>query len=86
VEDLNEDGEINKEDLELMILRNKSRAQRHMAWISISSMLLATVFLFSPAISDSRIEALSDILGLFYLSLSGIVGAFMGFTTWMAKK
>ena len=38
------------------------------------------------AMPVDRIEALSDISKLFYISGAGIVGAFMGATAWMSKK
>jgi len=39
-----------------------------------------------PFMSVERINALSDISNLFYLSGAGIVGAYMGTTAWMSKK
>jgi len=42
--------------------------------------------LFMPIISESRVSALGEILGLFYIAQAGVVGAFMGVTAWMAKK
>ena len=33
-----------------------------------------------------RVEALSDISNLFYISGAGIVGAYMGTTAWMSRK
>ena len=33
-----------------------------------------------------RVNALSDISNLFYISGAGIVGAYMGTTAWMNKK
>jgi hypothetical protein len=33
-----------------------------------------------------RIQALSDISNLFYISGAGIVGAYMGTTAWMSRK
>jgi hypothetical protein len=38
------------------------------------------------AMPVDRIEALSDISNLFYISGAGIVGAFMGATAWMSRK
>ena len=86
MEDLNNDGLYTKEDVEIDALSKKSAAQRQMAWTALLAMLAATGFLFSPYIEEPRVEALADLLGLFYLSCSGIVGAYMGFTTWMNKK
>jgi hypothetical protein len=33
-----------------------------------------------------RVQALSDISNLFYISGAGIVGAYMGTTAWLNKK
>jgi hypothetical protein len=38
------------------------------------------------AMPIEKIEALSDISNLFYISGAGIVGAFMGAQAWMNKK
>jgi hypothetical protein len=50
-----------------------------MAWLAMISMVSFTVLLFSPVLSDSRVQALSDLLGLFYIAQAGVVGAYMGF-------
>ena len=63
--------------------RDKSEAQKMMAWLAIIVMILATIILFTPLIPDSRVNALSDLLGLFYFSLCGIVGTYMGATAFM---
>ena len=39
-----------------------------------------------PWVTIERIEALSDISNLFYISGAGIVGAYMGTTAWMSRK
>jgi hypothetical protein len=45
-----------------------------------------TVLLFMPFIPDARIALLKEISPLLYLSLSGVVGAYMGFTQLGDKK
>jgi uncharacterized paraquat-inducible protein A len=64
----------------------KQAAQRRMAWVAIWSMIIFTVVLFSPLVSDARVNALADLLGLFYIAQAGIVGAFMGVSAWMSRK
>ena len=64
----------------------KADTQKRMAWVAMLSMVAFTVALFSPVISDSRVEALADLLGLFYIAQAGVVGAYMGVTAWMSKK
>jgi hypothetical protein len=91
--DFNMDGVTSHEELltlkeleELEMLDRKQSAQKKMAWVSICAMVGVTVLLFSPIISIERIDALSDLLGLFYISQAGVVGAFMGVAAWMSRK
>jgi hypothetical protein len=37
-------------------------------------------------IPDSRVKALADLLGLFYIGQASVVGAYMGFTAYMSRK
>ena len=87
------DGKVSKEDLEksnelleLELREEKADAHRRMAWVAIISMIVFTAVLFSPVVSESRVAALADLLGLFYIAQASIVGAFMGVTAWMSRK
>jgi len=87
------DGKVSKEDLEksndlleLELREEKADAHRRMAWVAIISMIAFTAVLFSPMVSESRVAALADLLGLFYIAQASIVGAFMGVTAWMSRK
>ena len=91
--DLDQDGEVSAEDVaaveklaEVERQDRKQQAQRRMAWVAIWSMVVFTVVLFSPVISDSRVSALADLLGLFYIAQAGVVGAFMGMSAWMSRR
>ena len=91
--DLDNDGKIGRRDidqsdrlLELELREEKADSQRRMAWVAIVSMIIFTLLLFSPIISDSRVSALADLLGLFYIAQAGVVGAYMGVTAWMSKS
>lgn len=91
--DMDRDGQISSDDLdqanamlELDLRESKANTQRKMAWSALLSMAMFTLYLFSPFISDSRVEALADLLGLFYIAQAGIVGAYMGVTAWMANN
>ena len=57
-----------------------------MARYTLVGMGLFTAAMFTPWISIERIEALSEISNLFYISGAGIVGAYMGTTAWMSRK
>lgn len=91
--DMNGDNNISSKEvtiadklLELELREEKADTQRRMAWMAMLSMVMFTVVLFSPIISDSRVEALADLLGLFYIAQAGVVGAYMGVTAWMNRK
>jgi uncharacterized membrane protein len=77
---------VMKELTEIERADRKQRQQRYMAWVAIWSMIVFTLILFSPMVSDTRVNALADLLGLFYIAQAGIVGAFMGVSAWMSRK
>jgi hypothetical protein len=79
-EELEHAKEIKKVETEL----RKNLAQLRMARYTLISMGVFTVAMFF--IPLGRVEALSDISNLFYISGAGIVGAYMGTTAWMNKK
>lgn len=82
----NQDLKRRQEMLELELREEKADTQRRMAWTAMIGMLIFTAILFGPLIPDTRVQALADLLGLFYVSLAGVVGAYMGFTSWMSRK
>ena len=91
--DIDGDGIVTDEELEHAkeikeTERNlrKSLAQLRMARFTLIGMGIFTAAMFTPWVSVERIEALSDISPLFYISRAGIVGAYMGTTAWIAKK
>ncbi len=93
ITDLDKDGKISKKDietsnasLELELREEKADAHRKMAWTAIVSMIAVTIIVMSPSVSDSRVQALGDLLGLFYIAMAGIVGAYMGVTAWMSRQ
>lgn len=77
--------EKSKEMLELELREEKAEAQKKMAWIAMVSMLIFTVVLFLPVMSDERVTALADLLGLFYIAQAGVVGAYFGAAAWMSS-
>tara|TARA_R110000851_G_scaffold211778_1_gene364454 strand:+ start:593 stop:931 length:339 start_codon:yes stop_codon:yes gene_type:complete len=91
--DLDGDGVVTLDEiarkermLEIELREEKAESQKAMAWIAIATMLGFTGLLFSPIIEETRVNALSDLLGLFYLAQAGVVGAYMGATAYMAGK
>jgi len=87
--DLDGDGVVSDNELaaaEALEKHEKADAQRRMAWISLISMLIFTAMVFLPVFPDSRIKALADLFGLFYIGVAGVVGAYMGMTAYMSAK
>jgi len=87
--DYNKDGDLDEFDIalrEAAIKEAKLEAQQKMAWFCIVLICTVTLFLFTPFVTDSRIEVLSDVLGMFYIACSGIAGAYVGVTAWMSRK
>ena len=70
--------------LDRELREEKADTQRYMAWVSLSSMILITSALVCPFVSVERVHALGDLLGLFYIANAGIVGAYMGFQSWLS--
>ena len=91
--DLDGDGTVSDEEikrsqdmLEIELREEKSEAQKRMAWVAMSSMIVFSMALFTPFVSESRVAALADLLGLFYIAQAGVVGAYMGVSAWMSRK
>ena len=91
--DLDHDGTVSDVEidrgnrlLDLELAEEKSHAQRRMATCAIVAIVAFTAAIVSPLVSDSRVNSLSDLMGLFYISMAGIVGAYMGVSAWMSKR
>ena len=74
--------EIKKTETEL----RKNLAQLRMARYTLIFMGLYAVFLASPLCSAEKLEGLAGVTDLIFLSGSGIVGTYIGMTTWMSKR
>ena len=72
--------------MELELREEKSEAQKKMAWVALGTMIVFTAILFTPSVSEGRVSALADLLGLFYIAQAGVVGAYMGVSAWMSRK
>lgn len=64
-------------------VREKAKTQKQMAWTSLLSMIGLTIVMFTPWVDDARVHALGDLIGLFYISMAGVVGAYMGVAAWL---
>lgn len=73
--------------LEIELREEKAESQKKMAWVAMLMMIGFTgVLFYDGLISDSRVNALADLFGLFYIAQTGIVAAYMGATAYMAGK
>jgi len=91
--DLNDDGVVDDQEikrsqdmLELELREEKAEAQKRMAWMALASMVLFTCILFTPYVSESRVNALGDLLGLFYIAQASVVGFYFGASAYMSRK
>ena len=91
--DLDGDGTVSDEEikrsqdmLEIELREEKSEAQKRMAWVAMASMIVFSGVLFTPMVTESRVSALADLLGLFYIAQAGVVGAYRGVSAWMSRK
>lgn len=91
--DENHDGLISQDEItlakEVQDLKDKmkkSEDQSRMAWISLIAILVFTAFLFSPYVDVTRVDAISEFIGMFYITLAGVVAAYMGTQAWAMRK
>ena len=89
--DLDGDGVVSDEEIEnaKAIKETETQLRKQLAQLRMARYTLIAMGAFTLAmfiVDVERVEALSDISNLFYLSGAGIVGAYMGTTAWMNKK
>ena len=81
--DLNHDGIVSKKEEELY--EKKAKNRRAMAWVSLIAMV-ASGFAIMFFIPEARLQKINAMLDLYWISLGGIVGAYVGISTWMSKR
>ena len=89
--DLDNDGEITDEEISLAkeIQETETKLRKNLAQLRMARYTLIGMGVFTAAcffIPIDRLEAMSDISNLFYISGSSIVGFYMGSTAYMAKN
>lgn len=91
--DLNNDEQITVDEIalkerieQLEQQSEKSDSQRKMAWVAIVSMIGYVILVFSPLVPQEKVTTLANISDVFFVAMASIVGAFMGFTSWVARK
>ena len=81
--DLNGDGKLNgREELSY---EKKAVNRRRMAWLSLISMILSALCIMF-LVPENRLEQINGLLELYWISLGGIVGAYVGISTWASKR
>ena len=81
--DLDGDGKLSIEEMRLY--DRKARNRSMMAWFALGSMVFSGLCLMF-LVSEDRLPQLKGMLELYWLSLGGIVGSYVGIATWMARK
>ena len=81
--DLDGDGMINDKEIEMYERRAKNR--RRMAWLSLIAMIV-TSFCIMFLIPEERLSRIENMLDLYWVSLGGIVGAYVGISAWVNRK
>jgi hypothetical protein len=89
--DFDNDGVVTDQEIERAkeIREFEDQSRKHLGQLRIARWTLIGMGAFTAgmfAMPIEKIEALSDISNLFYISGAGIVGAFMGAQAWMNKK
>jgi len=89
--DFDNDGVVTDQEIERAkeIREFEDQSRKHLGQLRIARWTLMGMGAFTAGmfvVPVDRIEALSDISNLFYISGAGIVGAFMGAQAWMNKK
>ena len=82
IKDMNADGEINEKDVDMTKIANQTK----LAWFAAYAIVLVTVVLLSPFVSESRITALTDLLEIYYIAQASVIGMFMGASTYLSVK
>lgn len=89
--DFDNDGVVTDQEIERAkeIREFEDQSRKHLGQLRIARWTLIGMGAFTAGmfvVPVDRIEALSDISNLFFISGAGIIGAFMGAQAWMSKK
>lgn len=84
---VDENHELKTQLEELRLKSEKADAQMRIARMALFAMIAVMAFLLSPwAPSVELLAALDATLATFMVACASIVGAFMGFTTWLTRR
>jgi len=78
--------EKSKEMLELELREEKANTQRRMAWTFLVAMLIVTILLVFGFVPIPLIEALSEVVSMFYLTSASVIGFYFGAAAYMSRN
>jgi len=81
--DLDSDG--NLDSYEEKMYDRKVKNRRRMAWLSLVA-LIGSGMLLMFLVPESRLSSLDGLLELYWISLGGVVGAYVGMEAWASKR
>ena len=80
--DLTGDGVVSEKEMQLYERRANHR--RRMAWLSLVAMILSA-FALMFFVPESRLASLDGLLELYWIALGGVVGAYVGISSWTRR-
>ena len=80
--DITGDGKVSNKEMHIYEMRAVNR--RRMAWLSLIAMI-ASAFAMMFLVSDERLSKLDGLLELYWIALGGVVGAYVGISSWTKR-
>ena len=87
--DIDGDGVVSKNEKELVALENadeKANIQKLIAIYAFVGIVVVTIISLTPIVPLDRIETLSNVIEMFYISCAGIVAAFFGSEAFVNRR
>ena len=81
--DINNDGVV--DTYEQIVYERKAKNRRRMAWLALVALVLSG-FSLMFLVPETRLPQLNGILELYWISLGGIVGAYVGMSAWASRR
>jgi len=81
--DLDHNGQL--DNREYQIYEKRAFHRRAMAWVSLLAAIFTGVSLLFY-VPESRLKQLDGLLELYWIGLLGIVGTYVGVSTWITKR